>query len=216
MNNINNFLNTAIVNSQHCQRNWDLDKSILPEDLNTLVKSVTECPSKQNIAYYKCHFIFNRSVIKNIHSNTDGFTVSHNPKVTETNTQTLANLVVAFEDVPITARYLQGVVRNDQALWMQSNNGIVHKDLKRDKEMAIGIASGYLNLTANLLGYSTGYCACFDSAAIKEILGLNNNIILMLGIGFKNELVDRKQHHLNPKFMYPTLKKQPIDVNFIS
>jgi nitroreductase len=213
---MNNLLKESIVNSQHCQRNWDLDKTIPQEDLETLVTAVSQCPSKQNIAYYKCHFITNRTVIENIHSNTDGFTVRYNPKTTQTNSQTLANLLVAFEDIPITPRLLNGEIRNDQSLWLQQDETNIPEELKRDKEMAIGIASGYLNLTANLLGYSTGFCACFDPVVIGKTLGLDNKILLLLGIGFKNTYIDRKQHQLESNFMYTAFTKQPIEVSFVN
>jgi hypothetical protein len=216
MNNINTLIAESIANSQHCQRNWDLSNSIPQEDLTTLVSAVTECPSKQNIAYYKCHFISNRSVIENIYTNTDGFTVTYNPKVTQTNSQTLANLLVAFEDIPITPRLLNGVIRNDQSLWLHQNETNIPEALKRDKEMAIGIASGYLNLTANLLGYSTGFCACFDPTIIGSIIGIENKVLLLLGIGFKNDSVNRQQHHLDTSFIYPSFNKQKIEVLFVN
>ena len=216
MNNINDLLKESILNSQHCQRNWDLSKNISQEDLSTLASAVTDCPSKQNIAYYKCHFITNRSKIEEIYSNTDGFTVTYSPKITQTNTQTLANLVVAFEDITITPRYLSGVIRNDQSLWMQSNDNAIPEELKRDKEMAIGIASGYLNLTANILGYSTGFCACFNPFIVGNVLGVTNKILLLVGIGFKNDSLHRRQHQLIPEFMYPSFNKQPIEVSYVN
>lgn len=215
MNDITTLITESIINSQHCQRSWDLTKTIPQEDLETLVTSVSQCPSKQNIAYYKCHFITNRSVIESIHNNTDGFTVKYSPKVTQTNSQTLANLLVAFEDIPITPRLLNGEIRNDQSLWLQQDETNIPEALKRDKEMAIGIASGYLNLTANLLGYSTGFCACFNPATVGNILGIENKVLLLLGVGFKNDSVDRRQHQVDQNFLYPTFMKQPIDVSFV-
>jgi nitroreductase len=212
---MNNLLKQSIANSQHCQRNWDLDKTIPQEDLSTLVAAVTDCPSKQNIAYYKCHFISNRSVIENIYNNTDGFTISYAPKITQPNSQTLANLLVAFEDIPLSPRSLNGVVRNDQTLQLQRDETKIPEELKRDKEMAFGFASGYLNLTANLLGYSTGFCACFSPEPISKILGVDNKILLLLGIGFKNDNIDRRQHQLNSNFLYPAFEKQPIEVLFV-
>ena len=215
MNDITTLITESIINSQHCQRNWDLNKTIPQEDLETLALSVSQCPSKQNIAYYKCHFITNRSVIENIYNNTDGFTITYNPRVTQTNSQTLANLLVAFEDIPITPRLLNGEVRNDQSLWLQQDETNVPEALKRDKEMAIGIASGYLNLTANMLGYSTGFCACFDPTTIGNVLGIENKILLLLGVGFKNAAVERRQHQIDQNFLYPAFVKQPIDVSFV-
>ena len=43
----------AVTRSQHCQRNFDLSKQIPEDDIDLIIHSVTNCPSKQNIAYYK-------------------------------------------------------------------------------------------------------------------------------------------------------------------
>jgi hypothetical protein len=44
----------AITKGQHCQRNWDLYKDIPEEDMDLLIHSVTQCPSKQNTAFIVC------------------------------------------------------------------------------------------------------------------------------------------------------------------
>ena len=44
----NSFLEKTIVKSQHCQRNWDLSRSLPEEDIKTLQTAVTQCSSKQN------------------------------------------------------------------------------------------------------------------------------------------------------------------------
>ena len=59
----------AVIKSQHCQRNWDLSKSMPKEDLDVLVFAATNCPSKQNVSFYKVHVITNRDVIEKIHEN---------------------------------------------------------------------------------------------------------------------------------------------------
>ena len=41
----------AVIRSQHCQRNFDLTKSIPENDLELLIHAATNCPSKQNIAF---------------------------------------------------------------------------------------------------------------------------------------------------------------------
>ena len=42
----------AIHRSQHTQRNYDLSKKIPQADLDLIIEAATQCPSKQNIAYY--------------------------------------------------------------------------------------------------------------------------------------------------------------------
>lgn len=209
--NSNADITKAIHRSQHCQRNWDLSKEIPQEDLELLVTAATQCPSKQNVAYYKAHFITNRSVIEAVHEKTNGFTT---PKRTTTNTQVLANLLVVLEGYYAE---LEPTFRNDQ--WESVKTGTVTEGImnviKRDQHMAVGIAAGYLNMTASLLGYSTGCCACFDPVGIKEILGLENEPVLLMGIGFKDPNLNRRIHHKDHSFVFPTKSKQAIPTNFI-
>jgi nitroreductase len=210
----NNGITKAIYKSQHCQRNWDLSKEIPQEDLELLITAATQCPSKQNVAYYKAHFITNRDIIEAIHSQTDGFTIGFLPRKTTTNTQVLANLLVVLESYSAD---LESTHRNDQ--WDQVKKGNagpgVMQLIERDRNMAVGVAAGYLNVTATLMGYSTGCCACFNPAGIKEILGLENDPVLLMGIGFKDPELNRRVHHNDHSFVFPTKAKQPIPTNFV-
>jgi hypothetical protein len=72
-------------------------------------------------------------------------------------------------------------------------------------------------LIANMLGYSTGFCACVQSANIGRLLNTGNKIVLLLGIGFANQGVEHNVLHDSPPGMkYPTHRKQEILVNRIS
>ena len=62
-----NDVKKAIIKSQHCQRNFDLSQTMPEEDIDLLVHAVTNCPSKQNIAYYKVHVITDSNDIRAIH-----------------------------------------------------------------------------------------------------------------------------------------------------
>jgi hypothetical protein len=206
----NSDIKQAVIRSQHCQRNWDLEKSIPEEDLELFETAITECPSKQNFAFYKANFIKDRKTIEEIHKNTEGFGVIANPDEPyspenmkwSTNSQTLANLLVVLEYVEPTEAHK----------WRDEAFG---DSWKRDANMAIGIASGYLNLISSMKGYRTGYCACFDNGAIKEILDTKNDIALMMGIGFKDENRPRREHMSDPDFTYPAKTKQIIEVTYI-
>lgn len=192
----------AIIKSQHCQRNWDLSKNISDEDMELLVYSVTNCPSKQNYRFYKAHFITNRDTIEQVHNLTKGAgTVD---KEIVTNSQTLANLLVIFEDVERSEKYVDK--------W-QERDGALDKIWKRDQDMAIGVAAGYLNVVSTMLGYSTGCCACFDPKEIQKELGYDKEVILMMGIGYPDQTRNRRIHHTENKLM-PTRKKEEIEVLF--
>tara|TARA_B100001057_G_scaffold463220_1_gene516974 strand:+ start:1041 stop:1691 length:651 start_codon:yes stop_codon:yes gene_type:complete len=210
-------IKNAVSRSQHCQRNWDLDKEIPQEDLDLIVHAATQCPSKQNIAYYKLHFITNRNIIEAVHDKTAGF-INYETGDSETNSQTLANLLIAFEEEDYIDRHTTDTVFRNDELFAHDNNEMTQEQkdaLARDKFMAIGIASGYINLTASMLGYSTGYCACFDGYQrnFKE-LNAKKPIKLLIGIGFANANKNRLVHHKSD-FVFPAKIKQEIRTNFI-
>jgi nitroreductase len=206
----------AIIRSQHCQRNWDLSREIPQEDLDLIITAATQCPSKQNISHYKVHAITSRAIIEAIHDKTDGFTINYKPYETTTNTQVLANLLIVLEEVQVNHNDPDSIERNDQL--QNLNKGVWDENtlntMRRDLHMAVGVAAGYLNMTSSLLGYATGCCACFDGGAIKEILGLNKEPVLLMGIGFKDPNLNRRVHHKDHTFMFPTKPKQEIEVKF--
>lgn len=214
---IHDNIEKAIHRSQHCQRNWDLSKEVPQEDLDLILTSVTQCPSKQNIAHYKVHAITNRDIIEAIHSNTEGFVVNYAPYKAETNSQVLANLLLVFEAQGVNVANDRIAVRNDETR-MLAQDGVLSAEameiLMRDRYMAVGIAAGYCNMTSALLGYGTGCCACFNGLAIQEILGLDNEVLLMMGVGYKNPNMNRRVHHENHTFMFPTKPKQEISVKW--
>lgn len=211
-----NDIKKAIEQSQHCQRNWDLSKQIPQEDIDIIITAVTQCPSKQNIAHYRVHSITRRDIIEQIHEYTRGFTIRHVPSYQdETNSQVLANLLLVFEEIDINITNKVDANRNDQTQAVALNQFSTEEldIIQRDKLVSVGIASGYANIIANMLGYNTGYCACFDGPAVQKILGIENKIMLMLGIGFKNQDIDRKIHQVR-RYVYPTKRKQEIKVNY--
>jgi hypothetical protein len=202
----------AIIKSQHCQRNWDLSRSIPEDDINLLVTAATNCPSKQNIAFYKLHFITDRTIIESVHEHTKGFVVKLSPTHNEytTNSQTLANLLIVFEKYTnLEGKYDQN--RNDQT--RNISKGISDPTHDKDRLLAVGVAAGYINLTANLLGYSTGCCSCMNELAIRETVGADNDILLLMGVGYKNPSRNRRIHQVED-YMFPTKPKQNIPISF--
>lgn len=205
----------AILKSQHCNRNFDLTQNIPEKDFELLKTAVSQCPSKQNICFYSVHFVFNRKVIEEIHKNTRGFGIDSTNY--QTNSQTLANLLVVFAEAEVTNKNDFYKYRNEQikAIDEDALHGKTLEIIKRDRDQAVGIAAGYLNLTASLLGYVTGCCACFDAENVRKILGTNNKPLLLMGIGFKNLHRNRREHHLDKNFIFPSFRKQAISINVI-
>jgi ferredoxin len=50
------MIEKSVHKSQHCQRNWDLSKEVPKRDLEVMETAITQCPSKQNYAYYKVKY----------------------------------------------------------------------------------------------------------------------------------------------------------------
>lgn len=201
----------AVVRSQHCQRNFDLSRQIPQEDLDLLVYAATNCPSKQNHRFYNLHVITNKDVINKVHELSPGTSAKN--KITgefemTTNSQVLANAIFVFEAMPydkMTKTYQEKLTTyEDFDCYM------------RDLNTAIGIAAGYVNLTASMLYYSTGCCQCFDTDAIQSYLKLNERPALIMGIGYKNENHNRRVHAVDKNLVFSTRKKEEITVNYIS
>lgn len=213
---INENIEKAIIRSQHTQRNWDLTKEIPQDDLDLIITAATQCPSKQNVAHYRVHAITNRDIIEAVHDKTDGFTVNYSPYQSTTNSQVLANLLLVLERLPAQVAKPVDAYRNEQTLSLSDGNidATAQAILDRDLYMSVGIAAGYLNMTGALLGYGTGCCACFDPTGIQEILNLENPPILLMGIGFKDSNLNRRVHHKDHTFMFPTKAKQEIAVKY--
>ena len=200
----------AILKSQHCQRNFDLSRDIPEKDIELMKTAISQCPSKQNLAFYKAYFIFDRSIIESIHTYTKGFGID--PENYQTNSQTLANLLVVFTESPLTE------VRNEESLSIVGKGKTDKDDLfivRKDRDQAVGIAAGYLNLTASLLGYSTGCCACFDKGKIQTLLKTQETPLLLMGIGFRDFSRNRRQHHKDKDFIFPTFQKQTVEIHTI-
>jgi nitroreductase len=222
-----NLTDTQLIDifehSQRCQRNWDLSKQIPEEHINLLIEAVKKAPSKQNIAYYKAHFITDRILIESITRQTMGthinkWTEDAN-KYTGSNAQSLANLLIAFESYEdFTDPDIHRRNAEVHASFLNHPNNMYKIILNDDRHTAIGIASGYVALVANMLGYSTGFCACIQSENVGPLLNTNNRIVLLLGVGFPNEGVPHNVLHndspANRK--YPSHSKQEILVNRIS
>lgn len=194
----NRYLEKTITRSQRCQRNWDLSKTIPIEDIKTMKTSVTQCSSKQNRVFYKAKFITNRDIIERIYDLTAGPNQYYDPEKgfdeSHKNPQTLANLLVAF----VRDRDPSEEVRTYEE-WKGGRTAAgapeEHKNLKIDETTALGIAAGYLTLTSNMLGYSSGCCACGDFEKISEVLGESEPTLLLMGIGYPDPNRSRLEHH---------------------
>jgi nitroreductase len=216
----------AIIRSQHCQRNWDLTKQIPKEHLEVLKTSITQSPSLQNVAFYKIHWIQDRETIEKVHACTHGApykntengkkVVDPHPREEDhlhdmgdtTQSQTLANLVVVFEKYFHVEEYF----KEKRVFNTSHGRKVEHGGDDFDAVTALGIASGYLNLTASLLGYQTGCCISFQHSKLKETLNLEGEPLLIMGVGFKDPKLSRRIHQTDHNVLYPTNPRQEVPV----
>jgi len=220
----------AIHRSQHCQRNWDLSKSIPQEDIELIKEAATQCPSKQNISYFRLQMITNREVIEKVYNLTQGAIMdkenNSGPKGgypprgrSYTNPQTLANLLLVYERKTIDEidNGEEGPPRNAETY----NKSIGQLDeihawsIERDATLALGISAGYVNFISNMLGYATGCCQCMEGDEIQAILGMKNPPSLLMGVGFRNKNMNRKIHHMDHNIVFGSFKKQHMEVTMV-
>lgn len=206
-----NMLKKAIHKSQHVQRNWDLTKSIPQEDLDLIAEAVTGAPSKQNVTFFKPYFITDRKTIEAVHRSTSGFMIhdgkqggksSKGDRLT-TNPQTLANLLIVFAE-----DFNEDDAKNKTDVSWETDV------MENDRQTAIGVAAGYVNMVSGLLGYGTGCCSCCDKGEIQRTLGIDKKPVLLMGVGFPDESKPRREHHLNSDLTFPT-KRKSIEVSYI-
>lgn len=198
-----NMIEKSVHKSQHCQRNWDLAKEVPERDIKVMETAITQCPSKQNYAYYKPYIITNREVIEAIYHQTDGFDYNAEGDTVK-NVQVLANVLVAFAE---DDQYMREAGYRELNAKEAKDGGQELPEQVRQRNLALGIAAGYLNLSATMLGYSTGCCTCFNESGVREILGIDKRVALLMGVGWADENRPRREKHDDPNFIYPTYKK---------
>ena len=225
----NSSIVKAIHRSQHTQRNFNREKVMPIEDIKTIITAATQCPSKQNLAFYDLHIVQNHDVIDEIYKTTTNIVMK--PEEREGNTklsnpQVLANLLLIFTKSDFMNSSSSDRSKNLRDLRAGSNRD--HKRiLEADMHQAAGIAAGYVNIVSTLLGYETGCCRCvMDNEKLLSLLGIDKKvpILLLMGVGFKNDgmnrrihpLKDSKEHDINEwEDVFRTFKKEPIKINYI-
>lgn len=203
---MNNDIINAVKHAQRAQRNYDLSKSIPQKDLDTLIYAAANSPSKQNETHYSLAVYTDQNIIRSLYSHTKKFTLIKDKSDFDstfgetdgkywqddnrsvTNSQILANVVFVYIQEQGTARGGTHIVGKNNP------NGNAAAIYNEQQCYSIGISVGQLILAANLLGYKTGICSALDSKPIKKIVGTENSVKLLVGIGFENANTDRQLH----------------------
>ena len=208
-----------IQESQKCQRNWNLNKNIPNEDLDLIMKAVTNCPTRQNINFYNVQAITNRDLIEKIHEHTAYFKIDPDMDVSEysklisqksdikksdknwvlkTNPQVLGHLLLAFS-------------ANEETYYRDA----IDDKWDKDVWLSIGMAAGYAQLISTQLGYASGCCGCYND---QINLLLNRKIRLLVGIGIPDKNRHHTEHHYEPDFRFPSFesvkKLLPVKVDW--
>jgi nitroreductase len=205
---MNNQLKKAVDTTQRAQRNYDLSKVIPQEDLDTLVYSAVNSPSKQNETHYCLYVYTDQSIIREIYNQTKLFSLVkdksdreklfkeengkfwQNTDMSVYNSQILANVIFVYAEE-------HGKARGGNSMIAQQTTDITSESYQNYMEQinySIGISAGELILTAGLLGYKTGLCSAFPKDKVQRIIGSTYLPKLIVGIGYETAGIDRRLH----------------------
>jgi nitroreductase len=218
------MIKKSIHKSQHCNRNWDLSKKMPQEDIDLIIEAATQCVTKQNLNHYKTHVITDRTLIEEIEAATaipdfcsednefrgydgvQGYDEGFGP----TNSQISAHTVLAFvEDEPYQfGEEIREPLESEREMRGKTGDGKMSVSYKEDRDQAVGIAAGYVNLVATMMGYSTGCCKCFHMDKINKALGVpeGKNTVLLMGVGIADPARQRQEHHSDASFSFGSHK----------
>ena len=204
-NKLNKKIETAVDIAQRAQRNYDLSKKIPYKDLETLIYAAENSSSKQSETHYALHVYTDPIMIRKIYhcskrfclySEDDNFdelfgeqdgTYWQSDNRSLTNSQTLANALFVYCNDDGDIRSCSHIVGNN----LEDSES--QKEYEESKNYSIGISVGQLVLSAAMLGYKTGLCSSFNKP-IAPLIGTEQKVKLLVGIGFENANLDRKTH----------------------
>jgi hypothetical protein len=197
----------AIDNARRCQRNWDHSKSIPEEHIDHWIYLATHAPSKQDESFFDLYVLTDREKIDYLYKDhTWGFTLLPGIKdYVGRNPQMNANILFIFnrkiDEEDIRNNEKDGSVRDPNAASRWDN-----------AFTSIGIASGIVAFSANMMGYTTGYGKNFgyieepkySQDVWGEVLGVpadENRLTYSLGIGYPNESLEWYQSKDNTEYL---------------
>jgi len=206
MLNIINSVNTA----ERCQRNWDHSKPVLKEHIQQIVEVATTMPTKNNRGYYdlvvSTNPEFNRTCYKYA---VDPRNLHFKDREIHRNTQVDAPLLLLWRTTDL-----------------DNIDNPYDDSYQKDFHISVGISSGAAVLTANHLGYRTGYCQCFDSDKLFNVLEQKFSLpivntrykdILAVGIGHPDSNFKRTQCVIDGKLGYTAESvNKTIDITYIN
>ena len=218
---LHNQINLASASSNAAQRNWDHSACIPQKDIDCLVQTILNAPTKQNETHYKVYYTTDKDLIYKIYHKTRHFTVTKDTTYTDSDGKTLkehnvrnsqvnANLLFAFCD-----DWNQDNSRAMIHLLVEERDNISPDALierEKQRHFSIGIAAGELILAANLLGYKTGLCSAFWPHEMENFFH-GSNLQLLVGVGLPHPDKDRTEHEevYNKDIILQSVRSGPDD-----
>ena len=177
----------AVKTAERCQRNWDHSDPVLLTDIQKIVEVATTMPTKQNRKFYELIVSTNKQFNKICYTHAvDPNNPHYDDRKIHRNTQVNAPLLLIW--------------RTTDQTQVEANDPFKDGYLK-NYYTSVGISSGAAVLTANYLGYKTGYCNCYQyDSLLKELqekfdIPYDNrapfNDLMMVGIGMPDTSFDR-------------------------
>lgn len=212
----NKYLNTTLAVSSHCQRNWDLSKEMRQEDIKTILTAIKQSPSKQSGTYFKVKATTDRSLIESVYEKTfsprsvwDYADIEEQERQKrKSQPQILGQLLLAFfED-----ECWENDKRRCADYFDDADPELGARIFQQNRNQAIGIAVGYVKLTAELLGLKSGCCASFEPEEIKKVFIEKREPLLLMGIGYGDEKRARTRHHVHDHRVEPFRKDIEIEI----
>lgn len=208
---IGHTLLDSVQSFQHCQRNWDLSKTVDDQTIDWLMDIGYNTPTKQNLDSFEIVCIKNREKIKKF---SDAATnapserhalpevlIDQLSKGRIQNPQTNSNLLFLFflKKEARVSKERQERERGDPSndiFWRICTN------------LEIGLAASAIGIAANTIGMRTGFCRCIDHDAlpgdILEPYNINKyNLEVMLGVGYplyQDHTMHTDGKHFNSSF----------------
>ena len=229
-------IKAAVNSAQRAQRNYDLSKTVLEQDLQTLIYAAVNSPSKQNETHYALYVYTDQNIIQEIYKQTKLFSLLKDKEDIQNafkeedgkfwqsedlsvyNSQILSNVLFVYAEDHGTPRGGNSMIAQDTTdIYTES-----YKIYKEQVDYSIGISVGQVIMSAALLGYKTGLCSAFQKDRLQAIVNSKYDVKLLLGIGFENSKVDRRLHaetlnkdlpakfrtgDLNEKWRFPSFNK---------
>ena len=176
-------LTETVKTAERCQRNWDYSNPVTQEDIEKIVGVATSMPTKNNRSYYELIVSTDLDFNKMCYTHAIDKNNPHFNREIHRNTQVLAPLLLIWRPTPISN------------IKDPFDDNFVTSYL-----VSIGISTGAAVLTANSLGYRSGYCQCIEQEELNAEMQKRYNISITDGYSGEPDPIIVGFGHPDPNF----------------